>query len=393
MYIRISDSELLTGCTPVKTSAKHAMSTAVNHLVPGDLIHPGEILSDELEAREISQKDFAIKLGIQPSLLNEIIKGKRGITAEHALLIGKELKMDPLVWKNLQSNFELDKERVNQKTQQRLFAIDQWNMIEGMIPAKFFKKQAIISGDPTIDIQVIKSIYRINHLEQLPEAFSKSIYARFRKSDKLTTDKINLIGWINLVKFKAQKINVKQFDRRKEGSLTSELKITIQENKNVLDKCATTLENYGIKLIIQSHPEKCPIDGVSFWSNGNPAIGLTLRHKRLDNFTFTLFHELGHIFTHLINNNNAEFIDIDKNEELSEYQNSNEEKEANSYANDTLINRYAWIDFFSKPYRLQKAAVADFAHSQNIHPAIVKGRLSHELNSFSLKLDIDNAIN
>lgn len=369
------------------------MSTANKNLVPGNLIHPGEILSDELEARDISQKDFAIKLGIQPSLLNEIIKGKRGITAEHALLIGKELKMDPSIWKNLQSNFELDKERINQKTLQRLFAIDQWNMIEAMIPVKFFKKHELISGDPIIDIPVIKSVYRIDHLDQLPEAFNYPSIAHFRRSNKLSTDRINLVGWLNFVKFKAKNITVSQFDSRKEENLISELKKIIQKNQNVIDNCAITLNNYGIKLIVQVHPEKCPIDGVSFWSDGNPAIGLTIRHKRLDNFAFTLFHELGHIFTHLINNNNAEFVDIENHEEAGEYQNSIKENEANTYANDMLIDKNSWDAFFSKSCKLQKNSVIDFAHSQNIHPAIVKGRLSHELKSFSLKLDIDNSIN
>ena len=67
-------------------------------IAPAKAIHPGEILKDELDAREISQKEFAIKLGIQPTQLNEIIKGKRGITAEHAVLIGKALEMEPIIW-------------------------------------------------------------------------------------------------------------------------------------------------------------------------------------------------------------------------------------------------------------------------------------------------------
>lgn len=369
------------------------MSTANKNLVPGRLIHPGEILSDEIEAREISQKDFAIKLGIQPSMLNEIIKGKRGITAEHALLIGKELEMDPIIWQNLQSNYELDKEKINQKTQQRLVALDQWKMIEGMIPVKFFKKQQLISGDPINDIPTIKNVYQINHLEQLPEVFNGMGFVHYRRSEKLTTNRINLMGWFSLIKFKAKNISVTQFDRRKEENLIKELKNAIKQNQNVIDSCTNILKDYGIKLVIQSHPEKCPIDGVSFWSDGNPAIGLTLRHKRLDNFSFTLFHELGHIFTHLSNNNNAAFIDVDNGEEIDQYQNSKEEAEADNYANDTLIDKKAWDDFFSKSYRLDKRQIIHFAELQNIHPAIVKGRLSFFLKSFSLPLDIDNTIN
>ncbi|WP_439504908.1 HigA family addiction module antitoxin [Sediminibacterium sp.] len=78
------------------------------HITPAKAIHPGEILLDELEAREISEKEFAIKSGIQPDQLNEIIEGKRGITIEYADLIGKGLDMEPTIWQNLQTLYELD---------------------------------------------------------------------------------------------------------------------------------------------------------------------------------------------------------------------------------------------------------------------------------------------
>ncbi|MDO9155505.1 HigA family addiction module antitoxin [Sediminibacterium sp.] len=84
------------------------------YITPAKAIHPGEILLDELEAREISEKEFAIKSGIQPNQLNEIIKGKRGITTEYADLIGKGLDMEPTIWQNLQTLYELDQTKISQ---------------------------------------------------------------------------------------------------------------------------------------------------------------------------------------------------------------------------------------------------------------------------------------
>lgn len=83
-------------------------------ITPAKAIHPGEILVDELEAREINEKEFAIKSGIQPAQLNEIIKGKRGITTEHAVLIGKGLNMEPMIWQSLQKLYEVDLEKKRQ---------------------------------------------------------------------------------------------------------------------------------------------------------------------------------------------------------------------------------------------------------------------------------------
>lgn len=84
------------------------------HIIPSKAIHPGEILLDELEAREISEKEFAIKSGIQPAQLNEIIKGKQGITLEYSILIGRALEMEPIIWQKLQNLYELDQAKISQ---------------------------------------------------------------------------------------------------------------------------------------------------------------------------------------------------------------------------------------------------------------------------------------
>ncbi len=63
-------------------------------LTAGYATHPGEMLLDELGARNISQADFAKQIGYQKSQLNEIINGKRGINADLALLLEGALKID-----------------------------------------------------------------------------------------------------------------------------------------------------------------------------------------------------------------------------------------------------------------------------------------------------------
>ena len=53
-----------------------------NNLTPSEPIHPGEILKDEIEYRGISQRKLAAQMGISPTLLNEILNGKRAVSAE-----------------------------------------------------------------------------------------------------------------------------------------------------------------------------------------------------------------------------------------------------------------------------------------------------------------------
>lgn len=76
---------------------------------PRNPFHPGEILLEEfLIPDDITQAAFAKKLGWTRARLNELIKGKRGITAEAALDLAKALGTSAKVWMNLQATYDLD---------------------------------------------------------------------------------------------------------------------------------------------------------------------------------------------------------------------------------------------------------------------------------------------
>lgn len=73
--------------------------------------HPGQMLLKEfLEPMQVSQRLFAKHLGWTYARLNEIVNGKRGITANSALAIAEAFKMEPEFWMNLQRDFDLWKE-------------------------------------------------------------------------------------------------------------------------------------------------------------------------------------------------------------------------------------------------------------------------------------------
>ena len=71
-------------------------------------IHPGEHLAEIIEELDISQYRLAVTIGVPPRRINEIVHGRRSITADIALRIGKALDMTPEFWLNLQRMFDLD---------------------------------------------------------------------------------------------------------------------------------------------------------------------------------------------------------------------------------------------------------------------------------------------
>ncbi len=72
-------------------------------------IHPGEILLEEfLNPMEITQYRLAKDIKVDPRRVNEIVHGKRSITADTAYRLGRYFGMSPQFWLNLQSHYDLE---------------------------------------------------------------------------------------------------------------------------------------------------------------------------------------------------------------------------------------------------------------------------------------------
>lgn len=94
-------------------------------IVPYKATHPGILIKDELEVRpDLKQKDLAKELGVKASFLNEIINGKRPITPEIAVLLEGVFEIPASYWMKFQSQYEIDKARIKEKTIARLKNID-----------------------------------------------------------------------------------------------------------------------------------------------------------------------------------------------------------------------------------------------------------------------------
>ncbi len=72
-------------------------------------VHPGEVLLEEfLKPMSLSQNRLALDIGVPPRRINEIVLGKRSITADTALRLGRYFQMSPQFWLGLQMDYDLD---------------------------------------------------------------------------------------------------------------------------------------------------------------------------------------------------------------------------------------------------------------------------------------------
>ncbi|MGI6414383.1 MAG: ImmA/IrrE family metallo-endopeptidase [Thermoguttaceae bacterium] len=134
----------------------------------------------------------------------------------------------------------------------------------------------------------------------------------------------------------------------------------------------------GIHLIVLRHLPRTHLDGAAMMlSSGKPVVALTLRYDRLDNFWFTLFHELGHVKLHFEKDKDACFFDdLDVDPEGLEVQ-------ADEFAQNSLISPMDWQSTSARHERTPHA-VLQLAHALRVHPAIIAGRIRREQKNYRL---------
>jgi HTH-type transcriptional regulator / antitoxin HigA len=142
------------------------------------------------------------------------------------------------------------------------------------------------------------------------------------------------------------------------------------------------LAERGIALVIEPHLPPTRLDGAAMIGrSGAPVIGMTLREDRLDNFWFTLIHELVHAWKHLDSVDHRAIAD--ESIERKATDESAIEREANELAADILIPKGAWrrSDAFLNP---SPATIRAFAERQQVNAAVVAGRLRFERKNYAL---------
>ena len=142
-----------------------------------------------------------------------------------------------------------------------------------------------------------------------------------------------------------------------------------------------TLEKSGIAVVIEPHLRGTMLDGAALKDiDGMPIIGLSLRHDRIDNFWFTLLHELAHLWKH-IGKDEIFLDDLDASSE------DKREVEANRIAREAFISRIVWkrSDAYISPNRDNINALS---RELKIHPAIIAGRIRREQGNYQLFTDL-----
>ena len=337
--------------------------------------HPGEILKGEIEEHGLSQRELASAIGKSAPMVNGILNGSKDITVEIAILLEAALPggMKAKDWLRLQNEHDLDKKRSDEMIQSRKTAIEIWNYLRENSNLNALRRRLDFGNDFVSNISMVMDTLGISSLTDLKNKLETS-KCYFKKSDKVQTDSSNLFSWTVIVKHASnlQKLNA-PFVSDRIPELIKKLNEIFYNNKSVIEKTEKVLNEYGIKFIhSEKRLDKVPVDGYSFWIGENPTIVSTQRMNRIDNFAFTIMHELGHIKLHLTKDSEIEYMDVD-----GAIMNTNQqEEEANKYATCSLWSDESPEIIFSEienPYASAKILNA-IARRKRMNVGIVTGQ-------------------
>lgn len=192
-----------------------------------------------------------------------------------------------------------------------------------------------------------------------------------------------LLAWqCRVITLAKREEEAKSYSRRAiTGKWLTELTQLSRENDGP-KKAVEYLRHSGIRFVVLPHLSQTHLDGAAFLlSRGSPVIGMTLRHDRIDNFWFVLFHELVHIIHHL-RKGDVESIFDNLNVEAGDI-----EQEADEQAIEILVPEDKWNTALAR-YVRSKSSIIDFASELGIHPAIVAGKIRKEADSYMILTDM-----
>lgn len=357
-------------------------------ITPFKAVPPGEVLASEIKERGCTQKEFAGLIGMTPSHFNELIKGKRPITAEIAAEIECHIDGFPAkFWLNLQKDYEYDKAVISRRTLEEQAAKLRLDSIDEIVSVKDIIKRI---GDPdepfSRKLQTVASVTG----DAEPDAALATVEGCFRKSDKVGTDWRMACTWALLAKYAAKSVAVVgKYSVAGLDELRAKLRKAFMDNEGTIDKVKRLLSESGIKFCVVPKLDKASIDGYSFVeADGTPCIAVTARFNMIDRLAFSVMHELGHIALGHVVAGGAGRVSIEGGDS------SDEERAADKFATDSLISPVLWRGFVKgKPdaFVWQKEC-AKWAEANGVNKWIALGRMSHEIGAYNVKSDKTRSI-
>ena len=330
---------------------------------PAEIFPPGEYIKDELEARGWTQSDLAGILGRQVMSVSDLVKGKCGITVDTAIGLASAFGTSPELWMNLDQAFKLHK-----LASRNDVSIARRAEIYKVAPVSDMIKRGWIEPTENVDVleHQIMAFYDTKSVSETPSDYCYHA----RKSTSYTSELTSIQrAWLHRCARLSKGVEAARFNAANISSAIEKLKLLLHEPVETRH-VSSCLSEFGVKLVVTQAFHGSKIDGACLWVDGWPVIGLSLRFDRIDNFWFTLFHEIHHC------NNQEMSLDVDLGQVPPGQSKPLTEIAADEFAIVNLVDQKKLENFIvSKGPLYSTRDIEAFASSIHVHPGLVVGQL------------------
>lgn len=335
-------------------------------------IHPGEHLVDFLEQSGISQVELAQRTGLSKKAINEIVNKKSPITQNTAFRLSKVFSVSPEFWINLQNNYDLllaqkeEEERLHTDAGQNIEAFKE--TYQELAKHEFLQK---FSWTKNNLLAITKGLQQFFAVDSLAYVEGNTLSFAFRKYQRENINNYTLAAWVQLGKLQSRFVATQPFDKEALKEALPRIKeLSLKKWQAYIPELENLLAECGVVLVLAPHLKHAPVQGATHWLESDKVLVMLSADNQYEGrFWFNLFHELGHVLLH-----GKRDIYVDFGQDGTK---TGEEKEADTFAQKWLISDMKGFYALLSQQNLAQAVVT-FARDNNVSPAIVAGRLTHE---------------
>ncbi len=336
-----------------------------NEYRPDYAVSPGEVLSDELELRGMTQQELAKRTGLTPKHIVSIVKAKSAITPETAIKLERAIGMPADYWLNLESHYQEVLARLQEESQ-----LDHDINWLSRIPVNQMAKLGWIKkvSDTKAQLVEVLRFFGIANVDQWDDMWP-NLNVAYRQHNHNEVYPEAVSAWLRQGEIEASQIACAPYDKAAfRTALDRVRKLTVEPPEVFVPRMVELCASGGVAVVFVPPLPKTSVSGATRWLNSNKAlIQLSLRYKTDDHLWFTFFHEAGHILLH------------GKKELFLEGANGldqTKEDEANKFAQEELIPRSEFTRF-TQQLQFNNESIKVFSKQIGIAPGIVVGQLQY----------------
>lgn len=342
--------------------------------IPAEVFPPGDYVREEMDERGWNQAELAGILGVSPSTVTDVLKGRRSVTPELARGLEAAFGMDAEYWLRLDAYYRLH------TTPEAAPEVAKRARLHSTFPVREMLARGWLqpSSEPDVIEAQVLQFYGISSLEEPPRlAFAA------RKGVSGSVDEPDLsqiqLAWLYRAYHVARAMPAREYSERKLRDALPRLHSLMSEPEEVRN-APGILEECGVRFVVVEPIPGSKIDGVCFWlelHRPQPVIGMTLRYDRIDNFWFVLRHEIEHV----LRRDALSVDDMDaQGDDLPA-----QESAANEAAGAFCVPPEEMEDFILRVQPIfSERRIWGFAQAMGVHPGIVVGQLQKRLGRYNI---------